>query len=235
MLNDEERKKIYEEEKARLEAQVELTRKAPSQNAAVASVATSVDVAKKGSGLGVASLVLGILALFPFSILTGIPAIIIGHASVNQKRRGKGMAIAGLIMGWVSLVPVVIVAAVMLTKKPESAGGPTPKSLFSSESRKTPSGPKTSDFEILNWRTVQPEYGAPHVVGEVRNNGSYPAGVHLQAIMRAANGDVVGSEDFWPASISNIPPGGTWPISYPLESQGEYSKVELRIVGVDVW
>jgi hypothetical protein len=96
-------------------------------------------------------------------------------------------------------------------------------------------GPKTTNFEIINWRVVRGEYGTVTVVGEVRNNGSIAAGVQLQAIMRADNGDVVGSDDFWPASISNIPPGGTWPISTYLSPQGKFSKVELRVIGVNVW
>ena len=217
MLTDEERRKIYEEEKARAEAQEGLKQKT------------------NGKGLSVASLVLGILAIFPFSLLTGIPAIVTGHVAVGQKRPGKGMAVAGLLMGWVSLVPVIIVAAVMLARRPNLAGSNAQGQSSGLLSRNEAPGPKITDFEILNWRIVSREYGSPEVVGEVRNNGTLPAGVQLQAIARAANGDVVGSDDFWPASISNIPPGRTWPISFPLSSEGKFSKVELRVIGVCDW
>jgi hypothetical protein len=67
-------------------------------------------------GKAVASLVLGILS-FIFSVLTGIPAIILGHISRSEIRKsagrlgGDGMALAGLIMGYLSLawIPVFFI------------------------------------------------------------------------------------------------------------------------------
>jgi Tfp pilus assembly protein PilE len=68
------------------------------------------------SGKATASLVCGILSLTVFAVLTGIPAIILGHMSRGEIRRaagklkGDGMALAGLIMGYISLlaIPVII-------------------------------------------------------------------------------------------------------------------------------
>jgi type IV pilus assembly protein PilA len=70
-------------------------------------------------GKAVGSLILGILAMFPFGFLTGIPAIILGHLSRKSIReslgrlRGEGMALAGLIMGYISIafIPVVLIMA----------------------------------------------------------------------------------------------------------------------------
>lgn len=70
-------------------------------------------------GKAVGSLVLGILAMFPFGLLTGIPAIILGHLSRKSIReslgrlRGEGMALAGLIMGYISIasIPVILIIA----------------------------------------------------------------------------------------------------------------------------
>jgi type IV pilus assembly protein PilA len=70
-------------------------------------------------GKAVGSLILGILAMFPFGLLTGIPAIILGHLSRKSIReslgrlRGDGMALAGLIMGYISIaaIPVVLIIA----------------------------------------------------------------------------------------------------------------------------
>jgi type II secretory pathway pseudopilin PulG len=56
-------------------------------------------VSARGRGLSVASLVLGILAVFPFSFLAGIPAIVAGAVALAQKRLGRGMAIAGVVLG----------------------------------------------------------------------------------------------------------------------------------------
>lgn len=65
------------------------------------------------------TLILGILALF-FSIITGIPAIILGHMSLSKIKKsaghltGEGMALAGLILGYVSvaLVPLLLMIAI---------------------------------------------------------------------------------------------------------------------------
>ncbi len=72
-------------------------------------------------GQAVASLVLGIVALFLcFSIFAGIPAIILGHLSWSRIRRsmgrlkGEGMAMAGLIMGYISIPWILIIAAIAI-------------------------------------------------------------------------------------------------------------------------
>ena len=65
------------------------------------------------------SLVCGILSITCFWILTGIPAIILGHLSRSSIRnsmgrlKGEGMALAGLILGYISvlLVPVLLIIA----------------------------------------------------------------------------------------------------------------------------
>lgn len=72
-------------------------------------------------GKATASLVCGILSILCFGILTGIPAIILGHISRGSIQRsggrlqGGGMALAGLIMGYASLViSALFIAAIMI-------------------------------------------------------------------------------------------------------------------------
>ena len=70
------------------------------------------------SGKAVASMILGICSFF-FSILTGVPAIVLGHLAKTEIRRsggrlqGDGMALAGLILGYLSaaFIPVVLIIA----------------------------------------------------------------------------------------------------------------------------
>ncbi|MEO5803114.1 MAG: DUF4190 domain-containing protein [Verrucomicrobiota bacterium] len=75
---------------------------------------------KPKSGLAIASMVLGILSLSCFGLLTGIPAIIMGHISYNRARKspeifsGTGFAIAGFVMGYVSILTTFILAGMML-------------------------------------------------------------------------------------------------------------------------
>jgi uncharacterized membrane protein YjgN (DUF898 family) len=66
------------------------------------------------------SMILGILALVSFSILAGIPAIILGKMSRDNIRAssgrlsGEGMATAGIVMGWVSVGLVGLAVLVVL-------------------------------------------------------------------------------------------------------------------------
>lgn len=66
-----------------------------------------------------ASLILGISGLF-FSIVAGIPAIILGRQSLAEIKKssgnlsGEGMAMAGQVLGWISvaLVPFLLMIAI---------------------------------------------------------------------------------------------------------------------------
>jgi general secretion pathway protein G len=89
-------------------------------------LATPHDTRRRGAA--VSSLVLGILSLLCFGILTGIPAIILGHKGYGRARKlpdqyaGGGMAVAGLIMGYMaSLVSIALIFYFALVI-PEIAG-----------------------------------------------------------------------------------------------------------------
>lgn len=68
-------------------------------------------------GKATASLILGILSILCFGLLTGLPAIILGHISrgnIEQSRgrlTGAGMALTGLILGYVSIVSTILIIA----------------------------------------------------------------------------------------------------------------------------
>lgn len=70
--------------------------------------------ARPTSGLAIASLILGILALTTCTFAPGIPAVICGHLAMKHthpetgNRGGRGMAIAGLIMGYLASAFVLI-------------------------------------------------------------------------------------------------------------------------------
>jgi hypothetical protein len=73
-------------------------------------------------GKAVASLVLGIVSIFLcLGILSGIPAVILGHISLSNIRKsmgrvqGSGMATAGLVMGYIGIAfGLLIVPAIMI-------------------------------------------------------------------------------------------------------------------------
>ena len=83
----------------------------------------SVPPVKTGtSGLAIASLICG-LGSFLLSIITGIPAIIMGHIAMSKIKKsqgtigGHGVALAGTILGYVSiaLIPIIAILAGLAT------------------------------------------------------------------------------------------------------------------------
>ena len=96
------------------------------------------------SGLGVAALVLGLVALVfvwipVLGLLAGIPAVICGHVSLSRIKRnqfltGRGLAIAGLITGYVgtvcSLVVLIVLALLAMGVFSSTSSGPFIYPLF---------------------------------------------------------------------------------------------------------
>jgi type IV pilus assembly protein PilA len=74
---------------------------------------------QKTSGMAIASLVCGILNVFPLSAI----AIVLGHVSLTQikksagRMQGRGLAIAGLVLGYLGIVAIpfiLIIAAIAI-------------------------------------------------------------------------------------------------------------------------
>ena len=101
-------------------------------------------------------------------------------------------------------------------------------------SRQQNTGPTPADFEIVSYRGVW-EGDRLRIKGEIRNNGSLPGGPKIEVVARDVNGELVDSEQFWPNSTTNIPPGGSCGIGYTVSSDRRARTVEARIIDVSVW
>jgi hypothetical protein len=70
------------------------------------------------NGLAIASLVCGLVQFLGFWIVTGIPAIIMGHIARRRIKlsgeQGDGMALAGLILGYIGLVLGIIFVIIIV-------------------------------------------------------------------------------------------------------------------------
>ncbi len=86
--------------------------------------------------MAIASLVCGLTQFLGFWVVTGIPAIIMGHVARRQIRergeQGDGMALAGMILGYIGLVlaivfTIIIIVAVVAVNK---NGGFNPNTGF---------------------------------------------------------------------------------------------------------
>lgn len=73
-------------------------------------------VANDGKGMGIASMVLGLVGLIS-GLLAAIPAIIFGFISLSREPNARGFAITGLILGFlqIALFVILIVFAVTST------------------------------------------------------------------------------------------------------------------------
>ena len=106
------------------------------------------------NGLGVWSLVLGILAVLGCGILTGIAAIILGHKSRRAQREGEAdngaMGLAGIITGWVGIawttitVGLFVAATVFTLNDPAVRDGLEQLDTYQQENGQLP----TSDPEL---------------------------------------------------------------------------------------
>jgi hypothetical protein len=71
-------------------------------------------------GLGIASLVLGILGATCLTVLTGIPALILGFVALGRVRKsggrltGNGMAIGGIVLGALSILVLPVLAGFLV-------------------------------------------------------------------------------------------------------------------------
>ena len=94
--------------------------------------------------------------------------------------------------------------------------------------------PQPSDFEIVSFR-AEWRYGTLRAIGEIRNNGSEPAGLQVEVIALDVNGILIDSAKFWPNSVENIPPGSSCGIEHPITQDTRAQKLEIRIISVKVW
>lgn len=62
--------------------------------------------------VGTVSLVLGLLSVFPFGALAGVPAIVLALVALRQEPRSRGRARAGAVLGGLGIVATVALVLV---------------------------------------------------------------------------------------------------------------------------
>ena len=92
-----------------------------------------------------------------------------------------------------------------------------------------------SDFKILSLKGVWREYRGLVAIGEIKNEGDIAAGVEIEVIARDKNGILVDSARFWPNSISNIFPGETCGIDFPITEDRSAETIEAKVIRVNSW
>ena len=146
-----------------------------SQEATPMAVGSPVpqQIDQQTDGKAVASLILGVLALTCFWILTGIPAIVLGHISRSNIRKsmgrlkGEGMALAGLIMGYLSLAAlpfILIIAAIAIPNLLRSRTAANEASAVASL--------RTIAVAAVTYESTYPDKGFPATLDEMADSGA---------------------------------------------------------------
>ena len=106
---------------------------------------------------------------------------------------------------------------------------PTKKKVIDSQSKLS-----ISNIEIKTLYLKPREYGNMQIIGELKNNHIISVGVQLQATAYDKQGKIIDVQEFWPASIRNIPAGDVYPYKYYFNVKEVY-RATIRVIEVRVW
>lgn len=93
---------------------------------------------------------------------------------------------------------------------------------------------QTSDIAIekLNGR-VDGDY--VYITGRLVNKCAQATGVQVKLTVYDKAGGILSVNDFWPASIDNIPARSDFPFQYMVRRQPGMAKYEARVISTNVW
>ncbi|HUU20481.1 MAG TPA: zinc ribbon domain-containing protein [Sedimentisphaerales bacterium] len=156
----------------------------------------------------------------------------------SEKKSSSGCAVSCLVM---LILFIILIAFGSFydsdSGRSSSSSSNTTTSLFDDEGLNRPSRsePSRSDFKILSLKGVWREYTGLVAIGEIKNEGDIAAGVEIEVIARDKNGILVDSSRFWPNSISNIFPGETCGIDFPITEDRSAETIEAKVISVNIW
>lgn len=79
------------------------------------------------------------------------------------------------------------------------------------------------------------EHYAIFVTGVLENRCARPAGPRVKLTVYDESGHLLGTREFWPASVSNIEPGGTYPFEMQLDKYAGAARFEASVIEVQTW
>jgi len=87
------------------------------------------------------------------------------------------------------------------------------------------------DFEIVSFH-AQWRHGTLYAIGEIKNTGALAGSPKVEVIARDKDGLLIDTVDFWPNGISNLNPGVSCGIKYPVTEDPRAERLYIRIVDV---
>lgn len=119
-----------------------------------------------------------------------------------------------------------------ITSKSNSpASGPAPGAT-APESLGAPCS--ASDFAVDKLRARKEESGFTRFTGRLTNNCAQAVGAQVKLTAYNRAGDILYVQDFWPASINNIPARSEYPFDW-LEKVDGLNSFTVTIIGVKTW
>ena len=93
---------------------------------------------------------------------------------------------------------------------------------------------KKSDFILTD---VKAKWigGRFRVIGDVKNIGTIPAGVQLQAKALDSYGETVDVKKYWPHSTDNLDPNDSVDIGFTITKDKSAVDVEVKVISVRIW
>lgn len=134
---------------------------------------------------------------------------------------------------------LIVVAVGLVWLNRALQGRPTPATSASSAPsalhQETSGTPCTAaDFSISKARAMT-EYDEATLTGVVTNHCKSSAGIRLKWTAYNSDGTVAFSNDFWPASTTNIAPGRDYPFQMMNTAPRGKWTYEVEPVSVDIW
>ncbi len=138
-------------------------------------------------------------------------------------------------------IAVVLAAFVIIGGMVSLSGGtssansqPNPQAASGSASDQTSAFCTASDFSVTKLRAYT-EYDYAKLTGIVTSHCKYAAGVQLKWTAFNSDGSVAFSDDFWPASTTNIAPGTEYPFEMMNTApQGNWTYT-VQPISLSVW
>jgi len=93
---------------------------------------------------------------------------------------------------------------------------------------------KKSDFILIG---VKGKWinGRFRVLGDVKNIGTIPAGVQVQAKALDSYGETVDVKKYWPHSTDNLDPNDSIDIGFTITKDKSAVDVEVKIISTKIW
>lgn len=141
----------------------------------------------------------------------------------------------GVVLGWSIAALMLVISLFSLIPTNSLSIGNSAKLSPPAVSRSLPAAPscRTSDITV-DKLGARVDYGYTHFVGRVRNGCNQAVGVQLKLTAYGSSGDILTVDDFWPASINNIPANSDFPFE-TLDRIGGVKSFTVNVIDVKTW